>query len=83
MTCIHTSRSRRRVVKKVPDLLEQFVDKAAELLNDRSQAVVLCGATLMLHVSAGQQRQPNMVVVVLGVVVLAVLVAGAHGILAV
>ncbi|KAG2453880.1 hypothetical protein HYH02_002086 [Chlamydomonas schloesseri] len=39
-----------RVVKKVPDLLEQFVDKAAELLNDRSQAVVLCGATLMLHV---------------------------------
>ncbi|KAG2434067.1 hypothetical protein HXX76_007795 [Chlamydomonas incerta] len=39
-----------RVVKKVPDLLEQFVDKAAELLNDRSQAVVLCGATLMLHI---------------------------------
>eukprot|EP00198_Chlamydomonas_reinhardtii_P006516 XP_001695852.1 gamma-adaptin [Chlamydomonas reinhardtii] len=39
-----------RVVKKVPDLLEQFVDKAAELLNDRSQAVVLCGATLMLQI---------------------------------
>ncbi|KAG2501574.1 hypothetical protein HYH03_000079 [Edaphochlamys debaryana] len=39
-----------RVVKKVPDLLEQFVDKAAELLSDRNQAVVLCGATLMLQI---------------------------------
>ena len=43
-------------MKKVPDLLEQFVDKAAELLNDRSQAVVLCGATLMLQVSGGRRR---------------------------
>lgn len=38
-----------RVVKKVPELLEQFVDKAAELLNDRSQAVLLCGVSLMLQ----------------------------------
>ncbi|KXZ55609.1 hypothetical protein GPECTOR_2g1159 [Gonium pectorale] len=43
-----------RVVKKVPDLLEQFVDKAAELLNDRSQAVQLGGATLMLQVARGE-----------------------------
>ncbi|PNH05077.1 AP-1 complex subunit gamma-2 [Tetrabaena socialis] len=39
-----------RVVKKVPDLLEQFVDKAVELLNDRNQGVVLCGVSLMLQI---------------------------------
>ncbi|GFR48866.1 hypothetical protein Agub_g10715 [Astrephomene gubernaculifera] len=39
-----------RIVKKVPELLEQFVDKAAELMNDRHQAVVLAAATLMLQI---------------------------------
>ncbi|GIL79860.1 hypothetical protein Vretimale_12443 [Volvox reticuliferus] len=39
-----------RVVKKVPDQLDQFVKKAAQLLNDRNQAVVLCGVTLMLQI---------------------------------
>ncbi|EFJ49536.1 hypothetical protein VOLCADRAFT_101862 [Volvox carteri f. nagariensis] len=39
-----------RVIKKVPELLEQFVDKTAELLNDRNQAVVLSGVTLMLQI---------------------------------
>ncbi|GLI68027.1 hypothetical protein VaNZ11_012350 [Volvox africanus] len=39
-----------RVVKKVPELLDQFVTKAADLLNDRNQAVVLCGVTLMLQI---------------------------------
>ncbi|GLC40655.1 hypothetical protein PLESTB_000036100 [Pleodorina starrii] len=39
-----------RIVKKVPELLEQFVDKAVDLLNDRNQAVMLCGVTLMLQI---------------------------------
>ena len=36
----------------MPDLMEQFVDRAAELLNDRSQAAMLAGVTLMLQVGA-------------------------------
>ncbi len=40
----------------MPDLLEQFVDRAAGLLNDRNQAVVLAGATLMLRVGIGAAR---------------------------
>ena len=39
-----------RAVKKVPELMEQFVDRAAELLTDRNHAVMLAGATLMLQV---------------------------------
>lgn len=39
----------RRVMRKVPDMLESFVDRATELLNDRNHAVVLGGVTLMLE----------------------------------
>lgn len=40
-----------RIVKKVPELVEVFADRAAELLNDRNQAVVLTGVALMLQVN--------------------------------
>ena len=36
--------ARCRVLRKIPDMLESFVDKAADLLNDRNQGVVLAGA---------------------------------------
>ncbi|MEW5311849.1 MAG: hypothetical protein WDW38_003533 [Sanguina aurantia] len=39
-----------RIVKKVPDCLEQFVEHAAELLHDRNHAVLLGGVSLMLTV---------------------------------
>ncbi len=60
----HVSRCRPdpppcRVVKKVPELQEQFVDKAAELLNDRNQAVLLCGVSLMLQASGTWWRGPG------------------------
>jgi AP-1 complex subunit gamma-1 len=41
----------RRVMRKVPDMLESFVDRATELLNDRNHAVILGGVTLMLEIS--------------------------------
>jgi AP-1 complex subunit gamma-1 len=45
----------RRVLRKVPDQLEAFVDAAAALLTDRNHAVILAGATLMLDI-ADQER---------------------------
>ena len=41
----------RRVIRKVPDMLESFVDRATELLHDRNHAVILGGVTLMLEIS--------------------------------
>jgi AP-1 complex subunit gamma-1 len=41
----------RRVMRKVPDMLESFVDRATELLNDRNHAVILGGVTLMLEIA--------------------------------
>ena len=41
----------RRVLRKIPDMLEIFVDRAAECLNDRNHAVVLTGITLMQEIS--------------------------------
>lgn len=40
----------RRVMRKVPDQLEAFVDRASDLLNDRNHAVILTGVTLMLDI---------------------------------
>jgi AP-1 complex subunit gamma-1 len=39
-----------RVLKKNPELIEEFMDKAAELLHDKNQGVSLSGVTLMLHI---------------------------------
>lgn len=41
----------RRVMRKVPEMLESFVDRATELLNDRNHAVILGGVTLMLEIA--------------------------------
>eukprot|EP00803_Ostreobium_quekettii_P008801 evm.model.scf_548.5 EVM.evm.TU.scf_548.5 scf_548:70580-80331(+) len=38
-----------RIVKKVPELVEQFMHPAAELLNDRHHGALLTGVTLMLE----------------------------------
>lgn len=35
-------------MRKVPELIEQFMPPAAELLNDRHHGVLLAGVTLML-----------------------------------
>lgn len=36
-----------RICRKVPDLQENFIDKAANLLSDRNHGVLLCGLTLV------------------------------------
>jgi AP-1 complex subunit gamma-1 len=36
-----------RICRKVPDLQEHFIDKAANLLSDRNHGVLLCGLTLV------------------------------------
>lgn len=40
----------RRVVRKVPEVIESFIDRAAGLLNDRHHGVLLAGVTLMLEI---------------------------------
>jgi hypothetical protein len=40
------------VLRKVPDAVESFVDKAPALLSDRHHGVLLAGATLMLEMCA-------------------------------
>ena len=39
-----------RIIRKVPELVESFIDRAAALLNDRNHNVILAGASLMLQV---------------------------------
>jgi AP-1 complex subunit gamma-1 len=41
-----------RVLKKNPELIEEFIDRAASLLHDKNQAVALAGVTLMLAITA-------------------------------
>ncbi|KAL2139618.1 hypothetical protein VTI28DRAFT_4927 [Corynascus sepedonium] len=36
-----------RICRKVPDLQEHFIEKAAQLLTDRNHGVLLCGLTLV------------------------------------
>lgn len=40
----------RRVLRKVPEAIESFTDRAASLLNDRHHGVLLAGVTLMLEI---------------------------------
>ncbi|KAF3937063.1 hypothetical protein ABW19_dt0202128 [Dactylella cylindrospora] len=37
-----------RIIRKVPDLQEHFIDKAKLLLQDRNHGVLLCGLTLII-----------------------------------
>lgn len=41
-----------RVLRKIPDMIESFVDKAADLLNDRNHAVLLSGAEGVMRAPA-------------------------------
>lgn len=43
-----------RVLKKNPELVEEFADKAAELLHDKNQGVALSGVTLLLAICSMQ-----------------------------
>lgn len=45
-----------RVLKKNPELIEEFQDKAADLLHDKNQAVALSGVTLMLQICLMQPQ---------------------------
>uniref|UniRef100_A0A383VEJ1 AP-1 complex subunit gamma n=1 Tax=Tetradesmus obliquus TaxID=3088 RepID=A0A383VEJ1_TETOB len=47
-----------RVLKKNPELVEEFADKAADLLHDKNQGVALSGVTLLLAIC---NMQPAMV----------------------
>eukprot|EP00878_Enallax_costatus_P013642 GHUV01014265.1.p1 GENE.GHUV01014265.1~~GHUV01014265.1.p1 ORF type:complete len:761 (+),score=273.69 GHUV01014265.1:204-2486(+) len=45
-----------RVLKKNPELIEEFQDKAADLLHDKNQGVALSGVTLMLQLCLMQPQ---------------------------
>jgi AP-1 complex subunit gamma-1 len=41
-----------RIIKRVPDLVDHFVEKAISLLSDRNHGVLLCGVTLVVEMCA-------------------------------
>jgi len=46
-----------RICKKVPDLQEHFLDKAAQLLADRNHGVLLCGITLVTSLCEADEAE--------------------------
>lgn len=46
-----------RICKKVPDLQEHFLDKAAALLSDRNHGVLLCGLTLVTSLCEADEAE--------------------------
>ncbi|OBT74554.1 AP-1 complex subunit gamma-1 [Pseudogymnoascus sp. 05NY08] len=46
-----------RICRKVPDLQEHFVDKAANLLSDRNHGVLLCGLTLVTSLCEADEAE--------------------------
>lgn len=46
-----------RICKKVPDLQEHFVEKAAQLLSDRNHGVLLCGLTLVTSLCEADEAE--------------------------
>lgn len=46
-----------RICKKVPDLQENFVDRAANLLSDRNHGVLLCGLTLVTSLCEAEAEE--------------------------
>lgn len=49
---LHLLLASARVLKKNPELIEEFMDRAAALLHDKNQGVALSGVTLMLHITS-------------------------------
>ncbi|KAI2608476.1 Adaptor protein complex AP-1 gamma subunit [Hypoxylon fragiforme] len=45
-----------RICRKVPDLQEHFVEKAAQLLSDRNHGVLLCGLTLVTSLCEAEEE---------------------------
>lgn len=45
----------RRIVHKMPDMMEAFVDRAMEQLHERNHAVVLTGVTLMIDIATAEK----------------------------
>lgn len=39
-----------RIVRKVPDLMENFVERTKQLLSDKNHGVLLCGVTLAIEI---------------------------------
>ncbi|CAO1619637.1 unnamed protein product [Sympodiomycopsis kandeliae] len=48
-----------RIVKKVPDLLENFSGKAKALLNDKNHGVLLCAVTLAIEVCKDEEARQD------------------------
>ncbi|PQE18175.1 AP-1 complex subunit gamma-1 protein [Rutstroemia sp. NJR-2017a BBW] len=46
-----------RICRKVPDLQEHFLDKAANLLSDRNHGVLLCGLTLVTSLCEADEAE--------------------------
>lgn len=46
-----------RICRKVPDLQEHFVEKAAQLLSDRNHGVMLCGITLVTSLCEADEAE--------------------------
>ncbi|KAJ4385320.1 clathrin associated protein complex large subunit [Neurospora sp. IMI 360204] len=46
-----------RICKKVPDLQEHFIEKAAQLLSDRNHGVLLCGLTLVTSLCEADEAE--------------------------
>lgn len=48
-----------RIVKKVPDLLENFTSKARSLLNDKNHGVLLCAVTLAIQICQDEEAKED------------------------
>lgn len=46
-----------RICRKVPDLQEHFIEKAAQLLSDRNHGVLLCGLTLVTSLCEAEEEE--------------------------
>ncbi|RDW83415.1 AP-1 complex subunit gamma-1-like protein [Coleophoma crateriformis] len=46
-----------RICRKVPDLQEHFLEKAATLLSDRNHGVLLCGLTLVVNLCEADEAE--------------------------
>ncbi|KAH6655337.1 putative gamma-adaptin precursor [Truncatella angustata] len=46
-----------RICRKVPDLQEHFIEKAAALLSDRNHGVLLCGLTLVTSLCEADEEE--------------------------
>ena len=57
--CLLFSRMVYRIIRKVPELVESFIDRAAALLNDRNHSVILAGVSLMLQVPGWNSPYPH------------------------